>query len=165
MLLLAAVWTAHALTGDRHGITVDLGAGGGFEAARWAGTARLAAVGWWGRYDDQYALGRHFAVGADLTGSLADDGVAGRALVTVRRGVDLLVVGWHVGLGAGPALAVGDLGGAARAEVGIRLRRSRTVGIGFRLDGGADWLGGALHPAGGLALGVNLGGPTDGGIE
>jgi hypothetical protein len=164
MLLLAWIASASALTDDRYGLTVDLGGGIGWEAARTAGLARAATSYWWGRYDEEYALGRYFALGADLTAGFASGAPSGRGLIQVRRGVDLLVVGWHLGLGAGPALASsGTLGGAARAELGVRLRRSRTVAFALRLDAGADWLDGAVHPAGGATLGLSLGGPTDGG--
>ncbi len=165
MLALVLLTHALAVTDDRFGVTVDLSAGLGRELNKWTGVGRVDSVFWWGPYDPDYILGRYNGLGIDVVSTFGPS-TGGRALLEYRRGVDLIVVGWHVAMSAGPALApTGEIGASGRLAVGARLRRSATVALSLRLEGGVDSFASVIDPAGGLTLGVSFGGPVDGGTE
>ena len=153
--LLAALLlptTSYAIT-DRHGGPVlDLGAGFALGDAPAVPQLGLqASLLWWtGEYDEAYAFGRYWAVGVTGRVDWRKNSWRVMPMLEVRNGMDLFVAGVH-GFGAvGPLLSntqldveadsVGKLGVAARAGIGLKLRRSRFVGINLRLEGGADYL-------------------------
>lgn len=152
---------AAALTTDRNGLSLDVGAGGGHEANRWAAAAQLDLHAWWGRYDADFVLGRSLALGVVGNIATAGDAPTVRTMLSLRRGVDLVVAGWHGGLAAGPLFTPDGLGLGARAGAGLTWRASKLAGLGLSIDGGVDVIGESLHPAGGLRLHGRFGGPTD----
>lgn len=121
------------------------------------------SLGWWfGRYDDAYALGRFnaFAVTQRIDWVPAGNGIRSTSLLEFRRGMDLFVVAPHFLIGAGAVVAGGEVGGAVRIGGGLKLRRSRRLGIVARLAGGIDWIGGTFAPALSLTFGAGWSSPV-----
>lgn len=167
VLILSLLSPAHALTMDRAGLTWDLSAGAGMQIppGQAQGTALLGLSWWWGPYDSSYAIGRYWSVG--LVDRL--DGIPGTLelspMVEVRRGVDLIVVGWAMGLGVGPAIRLTDentLGATARASLTGEFRRHRFWSLSLRLEAGATMIGGTASGVGGILLGTQFSRPFDG---
>jgi hypothetical protein len=170
MLVLAAFLAcsdAHALQRVQSGPTLELGVGPalGGAPARFAVGGQLSA-GWWvGPYDEDYALGRFWAVvvttRADFETATGSFRLA--PMLELRRGMDLFVVAPHFFVAAGPVLGVGDpttVGVTGRVGGGLKLRRTPKLGFTARLGGGVDYLGGRLSPAVGLTLGVGWSSPV-----
>lgn len=115
--LLLSLWLqeAHAgLAGPAAGVQVDLGAGLGVGDLPWTPGVgwTLAVGGWWGRYDEEGALGRHVAVLARVRQDLQQGELRTYPGLEVRRGIDLLVVGLRFGGFVAPVLhtrLAGDL--------------------------------------------------------
>ncbi len=158
---LTLALSAAALTEDRNGLTLDVGAGGGHEAGRLAGAAQLDLHAWWGRYDADFVLGRNVSLGVVANLATAGDNPTVRTMISLRRGVDLVVAGWHGSLAAGPIWTSDGLGAGARAGAGLTWRASKQAGLGLSVDGGVDLIHRRPHPAGGLRLHARFGGPTD----
>lgn len=166
--MLCVLFTAAALAGGgiaapRSGWWVDAGAGIGLSApllAAWPlGDASIGA--WFGPYDDDYAIGRYTGVGVGVRpGVLGTPSLPGAALIEVRRGLDLLVVGAHVFAAAGPMFdgdhaALIEVGGGAKG----RFRPTgRYVGWQVRARAGAA-IGQGVAAEAGLTLGVELASP------
>lgn len=169
LLALLIASTADALTHDRSGPAFDLAAGPTLSVppARGAGTA-FASLGWWdGNYDDSYAIGRYWA--AHLNGRLDWFPTASTRIaptLEVRRGLDLVVVGWYFGVGGGPVLVPTSdgttLGGGGRVAFAGEFRRTRFLGFTARLEAGADVVGGAVAGSASLLLGGQFSRPGDG---
>jgi len=169
MLVLAALLAgsdALAIQRPQSGPVLELGVGPGLGGAP-AGFALAGqfSAGWWaGPYDEDYALGRFWSVLA--TGRV--DWMSGSGalrvapLVELRHGMDLFVVAPYYFAAAGPVLdlAGGATGGTLRVGGGIKLRRSRTVGLTARLGGGADYVDGALSASVGFTLGIGFSAPV-----
>lgn len=175
--MCAAMWsiallllsTADALTSDRSGPSFDLAAGGSFLAPPvLGGVSGFASLGWWdGNYDDSYAIGRYWS--AQLNGRVdylpaADLRIA--PTFEVRRGLDLVVVGWYVGGGGGPLLVPTDdglqIGAGGRLAFGAEFRRTRFLGFTARIEAGADVVGGAVAGCASMMLGGQFSRPGDG---
>ncbi|MCB9675561.1 MAG: hypothetical protein H6737_10620 [Alphaproteobacteria bacterium] len=170
MLVLAAVLAcsdAHALQRVQSGPTLELGVGPalGGAPARFAVGGQLSA-GWWvGPYDDDYALGRFWAVA--VTGRADFEVVSGdlriAPMLEIRRGMDLFVVAPHFFLAGGPVIGLGDpqaVGATGRIGGGVKLRRTPKLGFTARLGGGVDYLGGKVSPAVGLTIGAGWSSPV-----
>lgn len=162
MLLLAALLAAlpaHALQSRQSGPMLELGVGPAMAArpVGFAGAGQLS-LGWWvGPYDDEYALGRFWAL--VVTGRIdalpRDGSVRIAPLLELRRGVDLFVLAPHGFVAAGPLIVAdgGALGATGRVGGGLKFRRSKTLGFTGRLEAGADWVGGVVSPVVALTLG------------
>lgn len=157
----APAHAAPTLAGRTGGVVVDLGVGvGGRDLPfAFAVTSGLGLGGWWGRYDREGALGRHVAVLVNVRSDFAAErayGVQHHLMPTleVRRGVDLLVIGYRVGGQVGPWLGLpltraevvtggepprdGPIGLTARA-MGMLVWRARPpLGVYLRVDAGVD---------------------------
>ncbi|MEZ4322136.1 MAG: hypothetical protein R3F61_31985 [Myxococcota bacterium] len=170
MLVLTAFLAcsdAHALQRIQSGPTLELGVGPalGGAPARFAVGGQLSA-GWWvGPYDDDYALGRFWAVA--VTGRVdletATGAIRVAPLLELRRGMDLFVVAPHFFVAAGPVLTVTErsaTGVTGRVGGGLKLRRTRKLGITARLGGGVDYVAQRLSPAVGLTFGVGWSSPV-----
>jgi len=167
MLCMSAAF-ASSLARSRAGPAIDVAAGIG-----WSGSpdpvavaGSLSAGAWFGRYDDDFAIGRHWWLGA--TGRVR--GRAGRVelapMLEVRRGIDLLVAGVQ-GFVAGGVVV--DVAGAEEARpVGFtaigglvtRYRRTRHVSALLRLEGGVDVVDGRVTPVVGATVGVGWARPA-----
>lgn len=167
MLVLAAslaVPSAHALQRRQAGPTLELGVGPAMAArpVGFAGAGQLS-LGWWvGPYDDDYALGRFWAVA--VTGRVdvlpRDGSLRVAPLLEIRRGMDLIVLAPHAFVAGGPVLTGDTLGWTARAGGGLKFRRTKTFGFTGRLEAGMDGVGAALSPVVGLTLGVGWSTPA-----
>ena len=165
LLLLSLLTPAHALTTDRSGYGFDLA--GGVDVAipgSPSGQVQLGAHWWWGPYDDSSALGRYWALGPTDTLTVGEQ-LSLSPTLEVRRGLDLIVVGWYAGLGAGPVVPLtgqDPLGATARLIGGFEFRRSATFGFTARAELGADLVGDAVHGTASVLLGVQISRPADG---
>ncbi|MCB9680246.1 MAG: hypothetical protein H6733_02140 [Alphaproteobacteria bacterium] len=152
---LLATSPAHAaLGGDKAGWYVDVGVGlGAGDLPFTPGVGWTAAVGGWlGRYDDDYALGRHWGVGArfrqDVQLAPGRRTLRSAPMLEVRRGVDLLVVGLHVAVLGGPLLettldasttpGTRLAGGTARLAGDVVYRFRPHAGLALRVETGVD---------------------------
>lgn len=146
------------------GPALDVAAGIG-----WAGRGQpvdvagvLSFGGWAGRYDDDFAIGRHWWFGATgrVRARAARTEIA--PMIEIRRGIDLLVAGVQFFVAGG---VVGDvarstevparaLGGTVNAGLITRYRRTRHVSLLLRLEGGVDIVEGQVSPGLGAALGI-----------
>ncbi|MCA9569522.1 MAG: hypothetical protein KC656_16865 [Myxococcales bacterium] len=149
MLVALAILSApaHALQSPMSGPSLELGIGGGVASGGGAGSAH-ASLGWWfGRYDDEYALGRFTALLATPRVDVGSRGPTLTGLVELRRAMDLFVVAPYWMLAAGPTIAEDGLGVAVRGGGGVKLRRSRTLGLTARLEAGVDVVSARVRPA------------------
>jgi hypothetical protein len=165
MLLLAlAVAPSLALQRPQSGPTIELGVGPamGARPAGFAAAGQLSLGWWFGPYDDDYALGRFWAVAA--TGRIdvvtRDGSVRLAPMLEIRRGMDLFVLAPHGFIAAGPLLADGGVGVTARAGGGLKFRRTRKLGFTGRLEAGVDYLAGSYSPVVGLTLGGGWSSPV-----
>jgi hypothetical protein len=153
-----------ALTSRQHGPALDLGVGLGVGAAPARPMLGIAAsAGWWvGTYDDEYAFGRYWALGPTVR---VDLGRGARVAPTLelRRGLELFVAGVAPFVAVGPVLTGDGVGATARIGLNGKLRRTRSVGLTVRFEGGADWVAGAPSFTGGLLLGGAWARPISGG--
>ena len=167
VLILSLLSPAHALTTDRSGLLLDLSAGVGMQvpATPTQGSALLGVSWWWGPYDSSYAIGRYWSLGLVDRLDAIPGGFELSPMAEIRRGVDLIVVGWAVGLGVGPTLplvAGGSLGGTARASVTGEFRRHRFWSLSLRIEAGATWLDGQAAGTASVLLGTQFSRPMDG---
>lgn len=164
-LLLTGVADA-ALTDDRSGPSFDLAVGGSLQVPPvLGGVTGFASLGWWvGTYDDSYAIGRYWSVNLNGRIDYQPDGATRIApALELRRGVDLVVVGWYFGVGGGPvAVLDGPVGAGGRLAFGAEFRRTRFLGLTLRLEAGADAVGDRVAGAGALLLGFQFSRPGDG---
>lgn len=119
----------------------------------------ITVGGWFGKYDDALALGRHWGVGVTVEGLQRplDDAkpwvVAPQ--VTVHRSIDLLVVGLRGGLSGGPLLRLDReeqraVGGTVRVHGTVAWRFKPPLALGLRLHAGVDVENGQASPTVGL---------------
>jgi len=157
---------AHAsISAQRTGVLFgfDVGSGnGGLPFA--GGVGWHAGLGLWvGKYDDDMALGRHWA----FTASVRQDWLPGdltlrsAGMLEIRRGFDLVVVGFSGFVSAGPLLHTVSttevIGGAARVGGNVKWRFHAHWGLNLRVDAGVDvYTTGPTVQVGG-ALGATLG--------
>jgi hypothetical protein len=168
LALLLASSPAYALSGPKNGPTIELAGGGGIGGAEPGVHSQFAAhgsFGWWfGPYDNAYSLGRYWAVHGvfrnDWTRVKEGYVPSYSGTLEVRRGVDLFVVKIHGFLGAGLQVARGGLGPTVRAGVGAKYKPDRFWGVMLRLEGGASYVGGKVHPVGTVLVGVEFSRPT-----
>ncbi|MEN0067697.1 MAG: hypothetical protein AAGA48_36550 [Myxococcota bacterium] len=164
-------WTSVALGASlarlQAGPAVDGSAGIG-----WAGSPEPAAVAgqlsagvWTGRYDDDFAIGRHWWFGA--TGRLRARAarVSVAPTLEIRRGVDLLVASVQGFVSGG---LVADVAGSEDARalgytgtVGLmaRYRRTRHTSLLVRLEGGVEVVAGEVKPMLAATLGLGFARP------
>ncbi len=172
MFAMAAIWlgsSAFALQDVQSGPTFELGVGPalGGRPARFA-VAGQASVGWWrGPYDDEYALGRFWAgvVTTRVDWAPGDGDLRITPMFELRRGMDLFVVAPHFFAAAGPVFGFEDTGRtgvAVRFGGGVKLRRSKRLGIIGRLAGGVDIVAGNVAPSLTLTLGGGWSSPVGG---
>jgi hypothetical protein len=168
LLLLSLLSPALALTSQQSGPSLDLAAGLGLRGAPVsAALGGDLSLGWWiGTYDDQYAFGKYWWLGASGRVDWRPDALGITPMVEVRRGLELFVVGVAPFVGAGPVLSVVSGGGdvpvglTGRAGVMVKMRRTRFLGISLRLEAGADVVGGSPSFAGGALFGVSWARPA-----
>lgn len=164
IVFLASALAQSTLGGPAHGALAELSVGLGLgDAPITAGLGWQAAVaGWWGRYDDAYAIGRRWSVGLrvrqDIQPQTARE-VRTAPMLEVRRGIDLLVLGIHAGVAGGPLLSSnaeqphGLIGGTARAFGGATWRTSPSWGVQLQVEAGVD-VSTRAQPSIGVLLGV-----------
>jgi hypothetical protein len=174
LLALLAPSAAHAqLGGRRGGFWGDLGGGLAVADRPWTPGAgwTVAMGGWFGKYDDSFAIGRRVDVGVRVTQQLVrpDTGVdrdwilRSAPMLEARRGIDLLVVALRFGGAVGP-LVNRDLHGPADLELGATIRANGAVGWRFvpraslmlRLEAGIDVIGRHVDPVLGLTVGLEV---------
>ncbi len=165
LALLVSSQASADLQRPRSGPTLELGTGPAL-AGRPAGFALAGqgSAGWWfGTYDDDYALGRVWAVVATArVDYLTSRGqVRITPMLEVRRGMDLLVLAPHFFVAGGAVVDDGSIGASARVGGGLKFRRTRRTGFIARLGAGADLVAGKIAPAVGLTLGVGWSSPVD----
>lgn len=135
------------------------------------------AVGWWtGRYDDQFALGRHWGVGLSVRQHRVlvperftfNTALHTLPMIEVRRGIDLLVVGVGARVAVGPIFQVWtghpegtgappmDAGVALRVGGIAKYRFKPKFGITLDVEGGVDVLGGEAQGHGAALLGLEF---------
>lgn len=167
MFATALLWaaTAAALTLPRNGPYVHAGGGalGGGAPFAVAPAWEAGAGVWFGPYDEEYALGRFTSVGVGARQDFRGGAPVTALVGEVRRGTDVLVVGWH-GFVAGGALTAGGAWGAlGEAGVGGRLRvrqlGTRYLGVSVRAHGGVEAIAGAIGPRAMLTVGLELSRP------
>lgn len=148
LILALAPVAAHAITQPSHGLYV--GAAGGVAAelgpARAGPGWQVGAGWWWGRYDEVYALGQFTSVGVTLRQSFLDGGLRSTPQLEVRRGSDVLVVGYHAFLGVGPEIRPDGAGVSALLGGGAKWRFTPHWGIGVRAGAGAAWHEQTIQP-------------------
>ncbi len=169
MLLLALLLTptADALTDDRSGPSFDLAVGGSMQAPPvFGGVTGFTSFGWWaGTYDDSYAIGRYWSVNLNARVDYQLDADLHIApSLEVRRGLDLVVVGWYFGIGGGPVWTPqgGSMGAGGRIAFGGEFRRTRFLGLTLRVEAGVDAVHGEIVAAGAMLLGFQFSRPGDG---
>ncbi len=164
LLVLLLPSTAAALSQPRQGPYVDVSGGLSAEllptalGPEWG----LSAGWWWGEYDDVYALGRYTALGLTLRQAWVAGGLRTLPQVEVRRGTDVLVVGYHAFLSAGPELGERGLGAVALIGGGAKMRFTPHVGLGVRVAAGVSWVDSDLHPRAHPGLYLEWSRPTGG---
>jgi hypothetical protein len=177
LLLLLASPARADLGGRRAGFWGDVGAGLGVADRPWSPGVgwTIAAGGWFGRYDDSFAIGRRVDVGVRLrqdfllaSGSepSSRDRLLSAPMIEARRGIDLLVVALRFGGSAGPLIRY-DLGDPTSVDVGGTVRANGAVGWRFdpraslmlRLEAGIDVLDQKVAPTLGLTLGIEVAAP------
>lgn len=150
------------------GMTVDFGAGLGVGGQPFrSGLGWTVGVGgWFGKYDESFAIGRHIAFTArirqDATFGSRGAMLRSAPMLEVTRGVDLLVVGLRAGaaggailetpLGGGPT----EVGGTVRGFGAVVYRFRPRVGLTLRVDAGVDIIGGRVQPSVGTLLGLTF---------
>jgi hypothetical protein len=151
MWMLALAEPAAAVTADRLGGYVDYGVGPAL--GRGLGTSLGVGV-WRGKYDDELSFGRFWSLGLAVSQGWDPDAIATSWMLEARRGLDLIVVGVHGFAAAGPMLLGDEPGLSARVGGALELRRTSTLGLAVRVEGGVDAVGGDARPAFLVTLGV-----------
>jgi len=152
LLCLSIAAPATAMTTSQVGLLGDLGAGGTLDAGspvRFDPGWTAGGAIWWGRYDDVYALGRFTSVGITLRQAWHRGGLETIPALEIRRGNDVLVVGYHAFLSVGPVLRAGAVGVEALLGGGVKWRFRPKLGLMLRLGAGAarvdgQWSGRAI---------------------
>ncbi len=163
-------WTSVALGASlsrpQAGPALDLGVGIGWSGEPVAVAAQVSAGAWFGRYDDAFAIGRSWWIGA--TGRLR----ARRArvelapMLEVRRSLDLLVGGIQGFVAGGVVVDVAGseearpLGGTALVGAIARYRRTRFLSLSLRVEGGVDVIDGRVSPVVGATVGLGWARPA-----
>lgn len=164
LLLLATLASAQTLTKPQSGPTIEAAVGVGFAQPRVQGqVGGQLSLGWWfGKYDDSYGLGRFSAVAITnrVDMRMTDTTFRYSPQLELRRGMDLLVIAPHYLIAGGPVFDAGQVGVAGRIGGGLKLRRSRRVGIVARLVGGVDYVGGVVSAALSFTLGIGYSTPV-----
>ena len=139
-----------SLTAQRGGVYTAVSVGSGNGGVPFAGGLGWhGGVGLWvGRYDEDMALGRHWGFAA----SVRQDWIPGAQqlrtapMLEVRRGFDLLAVGFSAFVAGGPLLHTGSgplfAGGTARLGGNVKWRFHANWGLNLRVEGGVDLYGG-----------------------
>lgn len=146
--------SAHALQRPRSGPLVEVGVGGGAARGRGELMVQPTLAWWFGRYDDDYALGRFTAIGVTPRIGIGKDGPSLSPMLEVRRSMDLFVLAPHYLITAGPTFGPTGMGVSARVGGGLKFRRSKTLGFTGRLVAGVDVIDGDVFPAVGLTVGL-----------
>lgn len=155
LLALVSMPSAEALTSRQSGPWIEAGAGFAAGDAPFApGIGWGLGAGWWsGRYDDAFAIGRYWSAGVLLRQDWVDGALRTAPLVEVRRGNDLLALGWQVSLGGGPLVVSADdaplggdtvVGATGRAGASLTWRRTASLALQLRVEGGADVVDGRV---------------------
>ena len=145
---------SHALTTPQSGLWVQ--GLGGLSVSR-VGAApgwQVGAGWWWGNYDREYALGRYWGLGVAAHQEWSQGGLRTSPQLELRRGNDVIVVGTHWFLSAGPSIAEADLGVEARAGFGGRFRFNPSVSGLVRLEARGGLQDNDWHAGGALVVGV-----------
>lgn len=161
--LLAASPALGAISVPRQGFYVDAGAGGMLgDVPLAAGLGWQGGIGaWWGRYDDEYALGRFTSVGVGARGGVWE-GAPLAIVAEARKGTDIFVIGWHGFLAGGATFGDEGLGAVAEAGVGVKGRfrfSGPLVGYQLRVHGGATLGAEGVGALALLTLGVEIAAP------
>jgi hypothetical protein len=176
-LLSLLVPSALALTSHQSGPSLDLAAGLGLRGAPSSpsgGPTPLRpavggdlSLGWWvGTYDDQYAFGKYWWIGASGRVDWRPEALGITPMLEVRRGLELFVAGIAPFVAGGPTLSVVSdgasvpVGLSARAGAMAKFRRTRFVGISLRVEAGADVVRAKPGFAGGVLFGVSWARPA-----
>lgn len=145
LLCLLVASPAAALTTSQAGILATASGGGTLDAGATTtfspGWTAGAAI-WWGRYDEVYALGRFTSLGITLRQAWHVGTLETIPALELRRGNDVLVVGYHAFLSVGPVLRGGAVGGEALLGGGVKWRFLPKLGLLLRVGGGAAWVDG-----------------------
>lgn len=155
LLSLLVPCAAQAFTSVQHGPYLHAGPGLaiGIGSPVQVWPAWRAGGGWWlGRYDEVYALGRYTAVGLDVRQGWRRGVLSTQPMLEVRRGTDVLVIGYHAFLAAGPEFAGGELGLVALLGAGLKWRFKPHLGLMLRVGGGVAWMDGATSGRGVVEL-------------
>lgn len=166
LLLCLSVAMGGSLSRPRAGPGVDLGAGIGWSGRPVAVAGQLSVGGWTGRYDDDFAIGRHWWIGATGRLRASASRVEVAPVLEVRRGIDLLVAGVQGFVAGGPVIDVAGseparpVGFTGMAGIVGRYRRTRHVSLTLRLEGGVDVVGGQVGPVVGALIGVGWARPA-----
>ena len=171
--------TAHALTSSRVGAYVDALGGAAFVTPQpalgggWEADAGL----WFGKYDDEYSLGRFFGVGVGGRQQFTANGSHNTLEVELIRGEDVIVLGGHALVAAGviwgtrPWVSCGpacdniaeswvgetvDVGVLFKARVRFT---GKYLGIAGRVDAGPDLVGSTLGAHAAVMFGFEFAAP------
>lgn len=164
--LLLVLWpaAASALPTTRSGPYVDALVGAMGTVPLSGGLSWEAGAGWWfGPYDEDYAIGRFTSVGVGLRQDLRGGALFTALPVEVRRGLDVIVLGGHGFLAAGPTFAGDDVGALVEGGAGVKGRfrfSGPFVGYVLRARLGAEIGGGDVIGRGALTLGVEWAAPA-----
>ncbi|MEM6930257.1 MAG: hypothetical protein AAF602_25175, partial [Myxococcota bacterium] len=107
VLWIASVALGASLSRPQAGPALDVGGGIGWSGEPVAVAAQLSAGGWFGRYDDDFAIGRHWWFGATGRLRARSARVEIAPMIEIRRGIDLLVAGVQGFVAGGVVLDVG----------------------------------------------------------
>ncbi len=146
LLLLLVASPAAAITTPQHGAMFQIGAGGTFDlgAPSYAGPGWSGGVAWWwGRYDDVYAIGRFTALGITARQAWIAGALETIPALELRRGSDVIVVGYHGFVSAGPVFRAQAIGAEVLVGGGVKWRFKPKLGLGLKLGAGAAWVDGA----------------------
>lgn len=164
LLVVLSLASAQTLQQKQSGPTLELGVGPSMVGppVRFAVSGQLSLGWWFGPYDDSYALGRFNAIVLTQRLDWTPSGNAFRYApqLELRRGMDLLAAAPHYAIAGGPLIAANTVGFTAQLGGGVKIRRSRRVGIVLRLMGGVDWIAGRFAPALNLTLGAGYSTPV-----
>lgn len=146
--LLALLWVlqtvpASAMTTSQTGILITVGAGGTLDIGAPTVIAPAWTTGasfWWGRYDEVYALGRFTSVGIEVRQAWIHGALEAIPALEVRRGNDVLVVGYHGFLSVGPVIRPGAVGVEALLGGGVKWRFRPHHGLMLRAGAGVAWV-------------------------
>lgn len=144
LLLAFTLWStpALALTDPRQGLWVELGAGGLLDTGSpvaFAPSWGLSMGVWFGQYDEDFAIGRYGGIGITLRQAWLRGELVTLPSLELRKGVDVIVVGYHGFLHVGPQITDNGVGLEGLLGVGAKYRFKPHWGVGVRLGAGAAW--------------------------